>query len=1021
MKTVGKIINLCAIGLVAGIVVTVNVLALDTFVDTIQTFLVGQGTADSETLKLTREEGEALAEDIVEEGVVLLKNDNDVLPLSREVDTKVNVFGWSSTRWIGGGSGSGRVVPYDDENNVTGMEPNTGILEALEKNDIEYNTELSDMYRRYSNFRTKLSQGTLNSYEYEFYRLQEPSINDTNYYSEDLLANAEEYSDTAIVVIGRMAGESSDAPKSQYKGTGTSSTPDDASRTYLEISTEEEELLEYVTSAYENVIVLVNSTNTMELGFIEDTGIDACLFVGATGINAATGIVNVMYGDVSPSGKLVDTFAYDLSTAASYANAGIEGERLYTNCNGLYPADGTIYGNVGNNNARYPGVSYVDYQESIYVGYKWYETADTEGFWDSQYAKDLWNIENGYDDVVQFPFGYGMSYTEFSWEITNLEIPANSTLEMDDVIKVDVNVTNTGTVAGCDVVELYYSAPYYDGEIEKSSVNLGDFAKTAPIEPGKSQTVTLELKVEDMASYDCYDLNQNGATTFELDGGEYNIYLKKDAHNFSDVLNTSFSAHTSNTITYNVPNAGYIYEFDSVTGNEVTNRFTGDDAIDEVSIDGSNAGQDIEFMTRENFEGTFPETLNAARALNDLGKKYNLYTSTHATQWIDPSDEEPVYGADSGLRLYENGVITELGLELGSDFEHSDWDRVLDQLTLTEMRNLTLHGYVKTDAVNSVGKPRFNDADGPAQMGSFNFSKVGTGYPNATTLAQTWNKRLAYNYGLAIGKDARNLGFDGWYGPGMNLHRSPFGGRNYEYYSEDPMLSGVFGAESVRGAKNAGVYAYLKHLAVYDQESYRDGLYTWLTEQAFRENYLRPFKDTVQKGGAGGIMTSYNRVGAMWAGGSTALLTNVLRDEWGFNGTVITDYADHHSFMSMDHALRAGGDLFMDGYLNNGNYRFETNSNSFKQALRSACKHILYTGVNTLYQNSIYNESADEDEVIQIGERHEADESWKIYIYVADGVIGAGLIAWGVLIFVFDKSKKESLNNPVNEEPNISE
>lgn len=1031
MKKTGKIISWTSIGVIAVVVVVVNVLCLSTFSSQIQNLLIGGGTASDATLEENRETGEALAEDIMEEGAVLVKNDNDSLPLAKTTENaKINVFGWSSTKWIGGGSGSGRVV-----SSMMNYEVTTDFLTALsdysyeavdaEGNtttvSVEYNTELTEMYQNYCSSRPAFTSGTLNSYDYEFHRIIEPDINDSSLYKEELLSNALDFSSTAIVVIGRMSGESSDAPKVQYKGNSASSTVDDASRTYLEISTEEEDLLTYVGANYENVIVLINSTNTMELGFLNTIpGLDSCLVVGGTGINAVTGVVNLLYGDETPSGKLADTYAYDLSTAASYANSGIDGINQYSNISssqGYYPYDGTTtQGNLGHSGVYYPGLSYVDYVEDIYIGYKWYETADAEGFWDSDFAENLWGITNGYDDVVQYPFGYGLSYTTFDWEVVGLSHDAGANLAKDDTIKIDVRVTNTGDVAGKDVVELYYSAPYEDGGIEKSAINLIDFEKTPLLEPEQSVTLTLSLDVEDMASYDCYDKNENGITSWELDAGSYTLSLRSDSHNLHEIATGySGSVYDQAEITYNVEST-YIYDTDSYSGAEVDNLFTGDDCTDVASIDGSNSGADITYMTRSDFISTFPKSLESAREINSIGLTYNLWSNSLATSWVNSENvERQTTGSTAtDYLLYDPNneyAITDLGLELGANYDDERWDDVVDQLTYSELENLVLHGYVKTSAASSIGKPVLNDVDGPAQFGSFNRANVGVGFPNATVLAQTWSKSLAYDFGEAMGEIARGLGYDGWYGPGMNTHRSPFGGRNYEYYSEDPILSGYMGAESVRGAKNKGVYSYLKHLAVYDQDSYRDGLYTWLTEQSFREIYLKPFKMSIQDGGATGIMTSYNRLGGVWAGGSKALLTELLREEWGFKGTVLTDYSDHWDYMNVDHMLFAGGDLWMDGWGDNGTWQYSsglTNSDVYIKALKDAVKNILYTGVNAIYTAA--NPIGDDVESYVIGGRYSDNTTWKIAFYVVDVVIVAGLGVWVYFLVRKPKNRVKTTN-----------
>lgn len=467
------------------------------FAETIDNYVTGTHLDTSEkATAAVMETGEKVAERIAAEGAVLLKNDG-ALPLASDV-TKVNVFGWGSTQWLGSGSGSGRVVSTD-----------TGLLDALEAAGIDYNSELTDMYKAFQPERPYASNqvGTLNSWPEQSCRLYEPDINDTDYYTTTMLENAKAFSDTAIVVFNRFAGESNDCPQVQYKQT----TKDgdiivDESRTYLDLSTEEEDLLTYVGENYENVIVLLNTGNVMAVGQVESIpGVDACLMVGLTGTNAATAIPKLLWGDINPSGRTADTWAYRFDTAASYANAGLNGVGVYSNADGLYPADGTTMGNLGESNYPYTQVSYVDYAEGIYVGYKWYETADAEGYWDTVSNE----YGNGYEGVVQYPFGYGLSYTDFDWEVTDASANVTS-LTKDGEVTVKVKVTNKGSVAGKDVVELYYTAPYITGEIEKSSVELGAFAKTEELQPGESQELTLTIPVENMASYDAYDSNHNG-------------------------------------------------------------------------------------------------------------------------------------------------------------------------------------------------------------------------------------------------------------------------------------------------------------------------------------------------------------------------------------------------------------------------------------------------------------------------------------------------------------------------------
>lgn len=875
------------------------------------------------------EQNERLAEQVEGEGIVLLQNAGNTLPLSEDI-SKVNIFGWSSTQWIGSGSGSGRVNAV-----------NTTLLDAFKAAGISYNEELISMYQDFLGERPYFSEGSLNSHDYEFCRLYEPSVSDKSYYSEELLVNAREYSNTAIVVIGRISGESIDCPKEQYKvleKDGAIVT--DTTRTYLDLSEEEEELLTYVGENFENVVVLINSTNTMALGPIETiAGVDACMLVGGTGMNAATAVPKVLYGEINPSGRTADTYAYDFSTAPVYANVGIDGVGIYTNGSGLYPADGTKNGNVGTSEL-YEGVSYVDYVENIYVGYRWYETADAENFWH--------NVSNeygtGYEGVVQYPFGYGLSYTDFSWEIVD-RVPADhSNITRDTEISITVKVTNTGEMAGKDVVELYYTAPYTKGEIEKASTVLCAFAKTEILAPGESEEVVLAFTVDDMASYDCYDANKNGFSGYELEAGDYEIALKKNAH---ETIHGEDS-----TATYLVAE-DILCDTDLKTGNIVDNKFTGGDAMDGVSVDGSDSGANIQYLTRADFESTFPYERKENRAMTENVVALNLYTEEMANAWMNDEDEPVVTGKDSGLMLRDNGVITELGYQLGADYNDKQWDAVLDQMTQEEMENLVLHGYVSSNAVDSIEKPLTKEVDGPAQIGSFNQPVYGTGFPNTTVLAQTWNDALSYEMGQGIGMEAAVLGYDGWYAPSTNMHRSPFGGRNYEYYSEDGCLSGIMCAKTIEGSMDAGVFCYIKHFIVYDQDTNRDSLYTWLTEQSLREIYLKPFQIAVEKAGATGIMTAYNRIGAVWAGGSSALLQGILRGEWNFYGSIITDYCDHHEYMNMDQALRAGGTLWMDGMFP-GSLKYETESNSYMQALREASKGVIYIWLNANVRNAEY-------------------------------------------------------------------
>ena len=930
-------------------------------------------------------EASALAAQAEAEATVLLQNKDNTLPLSADVK-KVNVFGWASTAWLVGGSGSGQVTSVDVD-----------FLQALNDYGIEYNTELTDMYKNFQDGRE--STQTLFSWPEQSGRLYEPDISNTKYYTQTILDNAKNYSDTAIVVFGRLAGESNDATKQQYKRTEKDGEiVEDDTRTMLELSTEEENLLTYVGANYKNVIVLINSTNIMELGQIETIpGVDACLMVGTTGSDGASVLPAVLWGEKEPGGRTADTWAYDMSTAASYANAGLEGVGAYTNADGLYPADGTTMGNLGEQNYQYPQVSYVDYAEGIYVGYKWYETADTEGYWDevsNEYG-------TGYNGVVQYPFGYGLSYTSFDWKVTDASANG-STLEKDGSVTVKVTVTNTGDRAGKDVVELYYTAPYTKGEIEKSSVELGAFAKTNELQPGESQELTLTIPVEDMASYDAYDANHNGFKGYELDAGDYIFTVRHNAHEVDD--------DAAATITCKLP-ANVQYPTDSVTGAEVGNKFTGSDAIDGVSLDGSDSNQNITYLTRADFAGTFPKAAVPTRAMADNVKALNLYTAEMANAYIKDSDEPITTGAKNGLKLEENGVTTDLAYQLGSDYNDPQWETLLDQLTVDEMENMYINGYGNTAKMESIGKIQGTDTDGPAQVGSWGRAAGKTvGFPNSATIAQTWNTPLVVEIGHSHGKQALQNGYSGLYAPAANMHRSPFNGRNYEYYSEDSFLSGEMCGSAVQGIQEMGVYVYIKHFICNDGEAgiYRDSVYTWMTEQALREVYLKPFKAMIQKYDATGLMSSYNRIGAVWAGGSEALLTGVLRDEWGFNGAVITDYADHHSYMNGDQALRAGGSLWMAGF-GGGEMAFETSSNSYMQALRRAAKQVLYMYLHVRVINRDYSNAINDTSVLRPAFKASL-ANWRMLLAVID-VVAVVLFVLALRALLEDRKLRKEIAN----------
>jgi len=970
-------------------------------------YLCGFGLdEDSEETQAARDSGNALAAKVEEEGAVLLKN-NGVLPLTNK---KVNVFGYagSNSGFIPEGTGSGTGSRNDL---VT-------FLGGLKEAGFQYNTTLAGDY-------DKLGWARVDSGNFVFEATDEGSYKkyygvmeaDEAFYSDEArMTQARNFSDTAIVVLGRLLGEGNDYSKIQY----VRNAENDTTRKLQSISEREEFMLREVAKRFENVVVVLNTTNPMEMGFIEEEqfGVDAAIFMGVPGTRGTIGLANILAGKVNPSGHVTDTWAYDLSTAASYATSGREGVGSYTDMN----PNTTL-------SCRYN--KYSDYVEDIYVGYKWYETADAEGFWTSSTARLNWNISKGYDQVVQFPFGFGLSYTTFKWTLIECNYEDGATLDKDGTIEIKLTVENTGKVAGKDVVQLYYTPPYTKGGIEKSAVNLGAFVKTAELEPGKVETITLKLPVEDMKSYDCYDRNGNGFMGYELESGSYTVSLRTDAH----TLATTGNADGKNSYTFKVPQGGYKYEVDGVTGNKVENQFTNftapsgatstvnEPAVTNAhSIDGNDETVKIKYMTRANFVETFPYS----KADNRLAGKLADDTLRVSKPVVNAADVAPEFNSKE-TQLTLNDVMG-----LAYDDEDKKWDQLISQLSLDTMAKLIVQAGFGTIAIDSIGKPKTVDSDGPV---GFNNTVTGQGglkavcYPSSTILASTWDWYTAYQVGSAIGMEGKALGLSGWYGPGANLHRSVMGGRNFEYYSEDARLSGVMCAYEVYGAKEQGVMAYVKHMAVNDSESGRNGAYKWLTEQNLRENYLLPFELIVKVGKGNAMMSSVDRVGSTRASSSYAMLTSVLRNEWGFRGTVITDYYQNFNggaastpndmVHDVDECVRAGNSqiLYTDGGIGLFN---DTKSATAQKAIFKSAKDILYAYADTVH----FAETAQGlDKGSLIGDSVEVYAWWKPVLITVDVITAVLMVVWMLLVFDVHKLifKKKNKAQDVSAAENLNE
>ncbi|MCQ2797042.1 MAG: glycoside hydrolase family 3 C-terminal domain-containing protein [Bacilli bacterium] len=876
-----------------------------------------------------------------------------------------------------------------------GMDGQTSynLNEDLTKYGIEVNSELPAYYTKWH--KAEGDSNTIMAPFDTFYQVREPSLESSTEYQE-IYERALDFSSTAFFVVSRHAGENSDCPHYQTKCEGQ---PTDNTRTYLEISTEEEYTIRQLAKDFENVVVVINSTNTMMLDYLDDIeGIDACISVGATGVQGALSIPEILWGDASPSGHLTDTIPYDFRNNVTYFRGNSKFTHKYTGA----PSSCTTMGAGGN--AFYRTSVYVEYTEGIYVGYRWFETADAEGFWDTaEYG--------GYENVVQFPFGYGMSYTTFDWKFIESSKPESEPLvDNKEKITLTVQVKNTGTVAGKDTVQVYLNAPYYKGGIEKSEVKLVAYAKTPELQPDQTTNLTIDVETKEFKSYDCYDANGNGFEGYEMEMGDYELRLQTDAHNKKDM--------DKNTITYHLDSDLLITE-DEKTGNTVENRFTGDTAYEECPIDGSSVDQDIEYIHRDNF----PELLTKVeddKPWNDKLLKrangrvasnscYSMSSGSTLDAWDDAMvdyfgeavrTDKPTWDASGDLKLMEGGALTELGYELAANYDDERWEDVLDQVPFAQAQKiLTMDTQYKCPGIEAIGlrtneDGAFQHAEGASQVGNGHMAPNTScvGYPGSTVLAQTWNQTLAYMFGKSEGNDMGPAGKDALYSPACNIHRSPFGGRNSGYQSEDPYLSGRVVGNIIRGLGVYGKTSFVKHFALNDQDFNRMGLYTWCTEQAFREIYLRTFEEAIKFGDSTGLMTSFNRTGAIWAGGNEALIQGVLRSEWGFKGQIITDMTENKTNMDGGANLRAGGNINLGGYQTAGRALNQSSSPRLLWRAREAIKQIAYSYSHALYKNATYNESADPADAVIVYETKLSWQWWKPGLVAIDSVVGGVLL-----------------------------
>lgn len=782
------------------------------------------------------------------------------------------------------------------------------LLDGMKQAGLKTNTELSKLYTDYRKDRPEVGM-----FAQDWTLPEVPA----KQYSDKLVSDAKDFSDEAVVVLTRVGGEGADLPTDMkakgitYKNNSKDYDDFQKGESFLQLSKTERDMIDLVTSNFKKVTLVYNGANTFQFDFLNDypqiQSVVWCPPAGQTGFSA---LGEVLAGETNPSGKTSDTFLKDLTKSVSYNNFG---KFEYTN---MADKAAKYKGFTGDDVTAIPG--FVNYSEGIYVGYKFYETASDEGL-------------INYDDTVAFPFGYGLSYTSFDQKLDSVKYKGGK-------VTVTATVTNTGDKAGKDVVEAYYNPPYTDGGIEKASKNLAGFEKTKELQPGESQKVTVKFDDDDMASYD-----YKGAKAYVLEKGDYDISIQSDSHHVID--------HKAITVK------------DTVTYDSDSNTHNGDKTVATNQFD--DVAGDVTYLSRADHFANYKEATAAPTnfKMSDKAKETFYNNSNYDPKKFDKdSDKMPTTGAKNGLKLSDM---------YGKDYDDADWDKLLDQLTFDDMDNLIANGGYGTQAVKSVGKIQLTDADGPASLNN-NFTGVGSiGFPASTAFACTWNKDLAKQFGEMIGAMAHDMHVAGWYAPAMNIHRNAFSGRTFEYFSEDSLLSGVMASSEISGAKSKGVYSFMKHFALNDQETKRtEMLCTWTNEQAMREIYLKPFEMSVKEGGAQAVMSSFNYIGNTYAGADSALLQTVLRGEWGFKGFVLTDYFGGYGYQNADQEVRAGNDSML-ATTKITNHITDKSATSVK-AMRQAAHNILYTAANSWqYAN---------------GEPKVATPIWKTAMYVAWGV-----------------------------------
>lgn len=839
---------------------------------------------------------------LAEEGFVLLKNENAALPMNK--GARISVFSKNSVNLSYGGSGSGG---FDTSNNKD-------LYESLNDAGFVTNPTLKRFYESSQSgpVRTANSSDLDNGDNQKIATAETPQSK----YTDAVKNSYADYSDAALVVITRIGGEGFDLPR--YQGNSEGAVSPDSH--YLELDQNEIDLLTAVTDGtFKRVVVVFNTPSSFEATFLKDSAyaafadkIDAAVWIGFTGSNGITALGEILNGDVNPSGRLVDTWAADFTKNPSFVNFG-------TGC-------------LPDTTDKYDGGMYysVDYEEGIYVGYRYYETrGETDG-------------EDWYNANVVYPFGYGLSYTTFDWTVGDASA---SEIELGTTITVPVTVKNTGSVAGKEVVQLYASAPYTLGGIEKAHKVLVGFAKTKLLQPGESETVTVSFDPYSAASYDYRDANSNGFSGYELEAGEYTLYVSRNAHESEKAIALNLAADVQ-------------IGTDPTTDSEVVNRYT-----DSENFLDSDWQLDA-MLSRADWEGTWPTPQTAQQHAGTDRLYEEIRSEEHNNPTDFDSEEYPWFGEEPTLTLRDLLPSAEAeGYEPVVSYDDERWEELMMGCDEEEMIALINNGAYHTLAMESVGLPATIHGDGPSGFTCFMSKEQVNGtcqYVSEPVMASTWNINLMNELGEAIGEEgtigdkATGQPYSSIYAPGVNIHRSPFGGRCSEYFSEDPFISGMMGAAEVQGIQSRGVLPTVKHFVANEQETHRSigGDLSWLSEQALREIYLKPFEYTVKLGETRGIMTSFNRIGTRWTGGDYRLLTEILRNEWGFNGLVICDFNTIPQYMIPRMMFYAGGSLDLATQQSAMWTDCDTSDAGDAIVLMRAVKDVMYALVNSNAMNA---------------------------------------------------------------------